>query len=106
MVTIDDFRRFEFRVGVIREAVEHPDADRLLVLQVALGDSTRQLVAGIRQSYNKEDLIGRQVVVVANLQSAVVRGVESQGMVLAASDENGVTLIIPHREVAPGSVVK
>jgi methionyl-tRNA synthetase len=93
-------------VAKIKEASEHPNADKLYVLTVDLGDKTKQLVAGIRGSYKKEDLIGRQVVVVDNLDPAVIRGVESQGMVLAASDENGISVVCPDRELKLGSIVK
>jgi methionyl-tRNA synthetase len=71
-----------------------------------VGGEVKQLVAGIKKSYNKEDLVGRRVVVVCNLQPALLRGVESQGMVLAASDEAGVCLVSPDRQIAAGSIVK
>jgi methionine--tRNA ligase beta chain len=106
MVTIDDFRKLELKVGRIKEVSEHPNADRLYVVTVDLGDKTKQLVAGIRLSYTKEELIGKQVVVVDNLEPAILRGVESQGMLLAASDEQGITIVSPLREVALGSIVK
>ncbi|MFA5144831.1 MAG: methionine--tRNA ligase subunit beta [Candidatus Omnitrophota bacterium] len=106
MATIDDFRKLEFRVAEIKDAVEHANADKLLVLTLDLGDSTKQVVAGIRTSYPKETLIGKQVVVVANLDTAVLRGVESQGMVLAGSDENGIVIISPEKKLRNGSIVK
>ncbi len=88
MATIEDFRKLELKVGEIKEVIEHPNADRLYVITVDLGDKTKQIVAGIRAAYQKEDLIGKQVVVVDNLEPAILRGVESQGMLLAASDAN------------------
>ena len=107
LVTIDDFGRIELRVGTIRTAEPHPNADRLVVLAVDLGDAeARQIVAGIRAAYAIEDLVGRQVVVVANLKPVKLRGVESRGMLLAASDETGLALVAPHRAMAPGSRVK
>lgn len=107
MITIDDFRKLELKVGIIREADDHPQADRLYVLKVEVGGGVvKQLVAGIKTAYSKESLIGTQVIVVDNLQPAFLRGVESQGMILAASDENGVAVIAPDRTVAPGSMVK
>lgn len=106
MATYEDFKKLEFKVARIKDAVEHPNADRLYVLTVDLGDRTKQMVAGIRASYKKEDLIGRQVVVVDNIDTVTLRGVESQGMVLAASDENGIAVITPGREMKLGSVVK
>lgn len=106
MATIDDFRKLELKVAEIKEVNEHPNADRLYVIKVDLGDKTKQIVAGIRNSYSKEDLIGKQVVVIDNLESAVLRGVESQGMLLAASDEQGITIVTPQRKTALGSIVK
>ena len=106
MITIDDFKKIEFVVAQIKEAVEHPNADRLYVLKVDTGKDVRQVVAGIRSRYTKEELVGRRVVVVGNLQPAVIRGQESNGMVLAATDESGVSIVTPDRDVALGSVVK
>jgi methionyl-tRNA synthetase len=105
--TIQDFQKIAFRVGQIKTAEAHPNADRLLVLTVDIGEpAPRKIVAGIRASYQPADLIGKSVVVVANLQPATLRGVESQGMVLAASDDTGIVVVSPERAVRPGSVVK
>lgn len=106
MVSYEDFIKLELKVAEIKEVSEHPNADRLYVITVDLGDKTKQIVAGIRGSYQKEDLIGKQVVLVDNLEPAVLRGVESQGMLLAASDETGVVIVTPQRKVKPGSIVK
>ena len=108
MITIEQFRNLELRVGTVRAAEPHPNADRLLVLRVDLGGEERQLVAGIRAHYDPAVLVGRQVVVVANLEPAKLRGVESQGMVLAAADEgtNRVVLLRPDETVAAGAVVR
>ncbi len=107
MITIDDFARVQLRVGTIRRAEPHPNADRLVVLEVDLGEAApRQIVAGIRAHVELGDLPGRQVVVVANLQPVKLRGVESQGMLLAASDASGLTLVAPGRATAPGATVR
>lgn len=107
MLTIDDFRNVELRVATILAAEPHPNADRLLVLKVDLGSEQRQLVAGIRAHYDAAALVGRQVVVVANLQPAILRGVESQGMLLAASDAEGrLAFVTPEKPVSPGASVK
>lgn len=106
MVTYEDFRKLELKVAKIQEVTEHPNADKLYVIKIDLGDSLRQIVAGIRNFYKPQDLVGRQIVVIANLEPAVIRGVESQAMLLAASDENGISILTPHREVKVGSVVK
>ena len=87
-------------------AEPHPNADRLLVLRVDLGGEERQIVAGIRAHYAPETLVGRQVVVVANLEPAMLRGVESQGMLLAASSGDRVVLVRPDEPVAAGAVVR
>jgi methionyl-tRNA synthetase len=106
MVTIEDFKKIELKIGEIKEVNDHPNADRLYVIILDLGDKTKQVVAGIKGSYKKEELVGKQVVVVDDLQPAVLRGVESQGMLLAASDETGITIVSPERKMKLGSVVK
>ena len=106
MINIDDFRKLELKIGEIKEVNDHPNADRLYIMIIDLGDKTKQVVAGIKSSYHKEDLVGKQIVVVDNLEPVVLRGVESQGMLLATSDEVGITIISPERKVKLGSIVK
>jgi methionyl-tRNA synthetase len=107
MATIEDFRKLELKVAEIKEVNDHPNADRLYVITLDLGDRTKQVVAGIRGSYpNRDELIGKQVVVVDNLDSVVLRGVESQGMILAGSDDTGIAVISPSKALKLGSVVK
>ena len=106
MITIDDFRKLELKVARIKEAADHPNADRLYVLTVELPDKTKQIVAGIKKFYTKEELVGRLVVIVDNLEPAVLRGVESQGMLLAASDETAIAVLSPDKPVALDSIVK
>lgn len=107
MISIDDFAKVELRIATIVSVEPHPNADRLLVLQIDLGEERRQLVAGIRAYYEPASLIGKQIVVVANLQPAVLRGVESQGMLLAASDAEGrLAFVTPEKPVATGAKVK
>jgi methionine--tRNA ligase beta chain len=105
MISIDEFRKLELRIGTVRTAAPHPNADRLVVLQVDLGDEQRQICAGIRDHYTPEELTGRQVVIVANLETAKLRGLESQGMLLAASDGGRVVILTPEKPVEPGSKV-
>ena len=105
MITIDDFRKVELKVATIKGAEPHPNADRLMVLQVDLGNEQRQICAGIRNHYTPEDLIGKQIVVVANLETAKLRGLESQGMLLAASDDGRVIILTPEKSVQSGSRV-
>jgi methionyl-tRNA synthetase len=105
-ITLEEFARVDLRVGTIRDAVPHPNADRLLVLTVDLGEAApRQLVAGIRAAYDVRSLPGQQIVVVANLRPAMLRGVESQGMLLAASDTDGLSVIAPGRRFTPGTKI-
>ena len=96
----------ELIVAQIKEAQEHPDADRLYVLKIDTGAEEKQLVAGIRSSYSIEELIGKKIIVINNLEPAVLRGQESQGMLLAASGENGPVLLVPEKDVPLGSRVK
>lgn len=106
MVSYEDFRKTELKIATIREVAPHPNADRLYVLTVDVGGATKQIVAGIRLFYGEDALKGRQVVVVDNLEPSVIRGVESQGMLLAASDEQGISVVSPDRRVQEGSLVK
>ncbi len=106
MATYEDFKKLEFKIAKIKEVSDHPNADRLYVVIVEVGGKTKQIISGIRNFYKKEDLIGREVVLVDNLDPAILRGVESQGMLLAASDDKGISIVTPDREVTPGSIVK
>jgi methionyl-tRNA synthetase len=105
-ITIDDFKKVVLKVGKVVEAAAHTNANKLLVLKVDLGGGeVRQVVSGIKQWYAPEQLVGKSVVLVANLAPAVLRGVESQGMVLAASSGDQVILLSPEKDAAPGSKV-
>jgi methionyl-tRNA synthetase len=107
VITIEQFRQLELKVGTVTAAEPHPNADRLVVLRVDVGESEpRQIVAGIRAHYAPEALVGRQVVVVANLEPAKLRGVESQGMLLAASADDRVVLVRPDDAMPPGALVR
>jgi len=106
-IGIEDFQKVRLRVGRVLEAEPIEGSDKLLRLQVIVEGSQRQIVAGIRQQYTAEDLIGRQVVVVTNLKPVKLRGHESQGMLLAAVDEGGGAILLQPDKAAPeGSVVR
>jgi methionyl-tRNA synthetase len=91
LIDIDHFAKVELRVGRVVEAGPHPNADRLLVMQVDTGDpEPRQIVAGIRADWEPEDLVGRNLIVCCNLKPAKLRGVESQGMMLAVKGDDRV----------------
>ncbi len=102
MITIDDFAKVDLRTALVLAAEPHPNADRLLVLRIRLGEEERQLVAGIRQHYAPEALVGKTIVVVANLQPAQLRGVESQGMLLAVRDGDAVRVLTPDGPAGSG----
>lgn len=107
LISIDTFKQIDLRVAEVLEAERVPKADKLLKLKIRVGNEERQLVAGIAQHYQPEQIIGKKVVIVANLESAKIRGIESQGMILAASTEEGtLSLISPEREMASGAKVK
>ncbi|GDX78256.1 methionine--tRNA ligase [Deltaproteobacteria bacterium] len=107
LISYDDFAKVALRIGVIVSAEKHPNADRLLVLKVDVGEETpRQIVAGIAKVYEPEALVGKRIVVVVNLAPAKLRGVESQGMLLAAGGSDVASLLTPIHEVPAGSVVK
>ncbi len=106
-ITFDEFTRVDLRVARVVEARDHPNADKLLVLQVDLGTETRQLVAGLKGHCEPADLVGRLIIVVTNLAPRKMRGEESQGMLLAAVNEaeSQVVLLTPMSDVPPGSRV-
>ncbi len=105
-VSYDHFAQLDLRVAQIVEAREHPNANKLLLLKIRVGDVEKQIVAGIRGHYEPANLVGRRIVVVNNLEPAMIRGEESNGMLLAASDGTSVVLVQPEREIAAGSRVK
>lgn len=104
-ITIDDFDKVELRVAEVIEAKKHPKADKLLVLQLKVGPETRQVVSGIAKHYKPEDLVGKKVVLVANLKPIKLRGIESHGMILAASDEEGFTLASTLEDIESGASI-
>ena len=109
-IQFDDFAKLDLRVATITAAEPHPNADRLLKLQVDLGDEQRQICAGIKQFYEPDQLVGKQIIVVANLAPRKIRGEESNGMLLAASVTEGeetrdVVVMSPEKQVPAGSSV-
>jgi methionyl-tRNA synthetase len=105
-ISIDDFRKLDLRIGKVLSAEDHPNANKLYVLKVDVGNGeVRQVIAGLREHCPRESLSGRSVVILCNLQPAKLRGLESQGMMLAASGAGTVTVLTPEKEVPPGSKV-
>ena len=104
--TLEDFQKLDLRTATIVSAEDHPNASKLYVLKVDLGDGIRQLVAGIKNSYTKEELINKKIVMIANLKPAVLRGVESNGMLLAADDNGNIAVLTPDKEVSNGTKIR
>ena len=112
-VSFEDFKKLDIRVARVIKAEDHPNADKLYLVTVDLGPDAegktvvKTLVAGIRAHYSKEELIGKFLVVAANLEPAVIRGIASEGMLLAASDKDKQHLVVltVDKPVAPGSKV-
>jgi len=107
VIQFDDFAKIELRVATVLEAAPHPNADKLLVLKVDIGTEQRQILAGIRQWYEPASLVGRQVVIVANLAPRTMRGLESQGMLLAAGngDRSTIVFVTPEKPIEAGAKV-
>jgi len=107
VIEFDDFLKLKMRVGTVVEAEAHPKADKLIVLQVDLGSEKRQIIAGLRGYYEPEALVGKQIVVVVNLAPRMMRGLESQGMLLAGStdDHEQVVILTTERALPPGSAI-
>lgn len=104
-ITIDEFDKIKLKVAEVLSVEDHPNADKLLVLKLKLGDETRQVVSGIKKYYNKEELVGKKVVVVTNLKPIKLRGVESHGMVLAASCDGKLTLVSTLEDISSGAQI-
>lgn len=106
-VSYDDFAKVELRVAKVLEARPHPNADKLMLLQVDVGDEQKQIVAGIRLHYTPEQLVGKSIVIVNNLAPAMLRGETSNGMLLAATSGEKVILLTPDDpDCIPGAKVK
>ena len=105
-IPFEEFQKIELKVARVLFAEKVEKSDKLLRLQIDLGTETRQLVAGIAQQYTPESMVGCEIIVVANLESRVVFGVESQGMLLAASSPEGPVLLRPDKEVSPGTGIR
>ena len=109
VITFDDFLKLDLRVATVVEVAEHPNADKLIVLQIDLGDEKRQIIAGLKEYYAPEALLGKQIVVVANLEPRKMRGMESQGMLLAGTDGEGedrtVIILTPDAPLPPGASI-
>jgi methionyl-tRNA synthetase len=107
MINFEDFSKIDLKIAKVLEVNDHPNADKLYILKVDTGkDQVCQLVAGIKEHYQPQDLEGKSVVVLTNLEPKVVRGVESQGMLLAAQSQDKVVYLTPEAELPPGSKIR
>lgn len=105
MIKFDDWKNLDLKVAEILEAQDHPSADKLYVLKIKLGEEERTIVAGIKSAYTKEKLKGKKIIVLTNLEPAVLRGVKSEGMLLAVEDEGNISLLTVDKDVNSGSKV-
>ena len=107
-VLFEDWKKLDLRIGKIGGVKDHPSADKLYILLVDLGKGEHdvQIVAGLKEDYNKDELIGKKIAVLRNLKPAVIRGVESQGMLLAAVFNENVVLIQPDKDIEIGAKVE
>jgi methionyl-tRNA synthetase len=106
LINIEDFAKIEIKTGIIIAAEAVPKSDKLLKLTVDDGNKKRTIVAGIAKFYTPQEIMGKSIVFIANLKPAKLMGIESEGMILAASDENGLSLIVPEKNIKPGSKVR
>ena len=104
-ITIQDFKKIELRIGQVVSAEDHPNAEKLLILEVDLGTERIKIVAGLKAHYTPSDLMGKQIVVVTNMEPCKLRGVESNGMLLVASDGEKVAYLTPEKPVGLGGKV-
>ena len=105
MITIDDFKNMELCVAKVLSAEPHPNADRLLLLKVDIGEEERQIVAGVRAWYEPEALVGKKIIIIKNLEPATIRGQESQGMLLAASSDGDLSVLTLDRDLPAGAKI-
>lgn len=106
MINIDDFKKVELKVAKVLSAEKIEGSDKLLKLQLDLGTEQRQILSGIAKHYQPEDLVGKQIVIISNLEPRQMMGLESQGMVLAAGDGEVVSLLTPDKDMPAGSSIK
>lgn len=106
MIIIDDFKKLDMRIAKITSAERVENSEKLLKLQISLGDEERQLIAGIGKAYTPEDLIDKEIVIVANLEPRQLMGLESQGMLLAADCESNPVLLMPEKSVPAGTKIR
>ncbi|MEK6922279.1 MAG: hypothetical protein AABX08_00585 [Nanoarchaeota archaeon] len=107
-ITFKDWKKLDIRIGKIKAVKDHPNADKLYILLVDLGTGEHdiQLVAGLKEHYSGAELINRKIIVIRNLEPTVIRGIESQGMLLAAVFKNKVVLLQPEKDIETGAKIE
>jgi len=105
IISFDEFRKMDLRVAEIVEVKDHPNADKLFVIQLDIGGQTRQTCAGLKGYYTAEQLMGKRVACLCNLAPAMLRGQRSEAMMLAAQQGDNVVLLVPEADIAPGSKI-
>jgi methionyl-tRNA synthetase len=105
MISFEDFKKLDLRVAQVVSVKEHPNADKLYVLEIDTGDEKKQIVAGLRANYKPEDLDGRKIIVINNLEPATLRGEESNGMLLAANEGGVPVVLMPEKDVPAGTPI-
>lgn len=106
IISFEDFKKIEIKIGKVINAEKIENSDKLLRLEIDFGAEKRQIVAGIARQYLPESLIGKEMPIVTNLAPKTLKDVESQGMILAASDNGNPVILMPEKTVAPGSEVR
>ena len=106
MISFEEFKKIDICIARVLEVKDHPNADKLYVLKIDNGEKQKQIVAGIKNFYKPQELIGKQIVVVDNLQPATLRGEASEGMLLAAQDGQAIAVLVPEKPVKEGAKVK
>ena len=105
-IKFSDWKKLDIRVAKIKEVKDHPKADKLYILKVDIGVEEINIVVGIKSNYTKDELVGKKIIVFTNLEHAKLRGVESEGMLLAATNNNEVVLLTPEKDIEVGSKVE
>ncbi len=105
-ISFDEFKKIDMRIGTVKDVKDHPNADKLILLTVDLGSEERQLVAGLKKYYNKDELLGKQIVVLCNLEPAVFRGEKSEGMLLAAESGDVISILQPDKKIENGAKIR
>lgn len=106
MITIDDLKKISLKTGKVLKVEDHPEADKLYLVEVDTGEGSRQLVAGLKEYYSKDELVRKNIIIVNNLEPATIRGQKSEGMLLAAQDDNTVSILTTDKNVKAGSQIK